>query len=134
MVEDSPSFHFTVSHACERALDWDLTICTTAQERVAAAKANDYHIILMDINLGSKSDFNGYEAAKKIQEFKPEAIIVSFSSESLEEKMVKGAHMSGHIDKNGAWSYLLDTLSPYIKEARLDERLKFATISDEFIE
>lgn len=126
LVEDSPSFHLPVRHACEKVLGWDLTICATGQDGVAAAKANNYHIILMDVNLGPESDFNGYEAARQIKEIKPEAIIVSFSSESLKEKEIKGAHMNGHIDKNGASNYLLIALSSYIKQARLDKSLCFS--------
>lgn len=124
-IEDSPSFHLSVRAACERTLGWDLTICATGQEGVATAKAHSFDIILMDIRLGSESEFDGYEAARQIKEVKPEAIIVSFSSESLKEKQIKGAHMNGHIDKNRASGYLLKALSPFIKQERVDMNLCF---------
>ena len=124
-IEDSPSFHLSVKAACERTLGWDLTICATGQEGVETAKAHSFDIILMDIRLGSESEFDGYEAARKIKELKPGAIIVSFSSDKLEEKQIKGAHMDGHIDKNGASGYLLKALSPFIEQARVDMSLCF---------
>lgn len=97
----------------EEIFHWVLTLAETGQEGFAFARKNEYDIILMDIILGVKSDYNGYETARKIKAIKPHLIIVSFSTSPMEARIQKGSEMDGHLEKDISVRYLQEALLPY---------------------
>lgn len=110
-VEDSPLFHAGMGEVA-RVFKWNLTIASTGQEGVALAKQYQFNLVLMDGNLGVKSDFDGFECARRIKAFAPNLVILSFSAEL--NKGEKGDAMDGHLKKSTNWQYFKRALVPYL--------------------
>jgi len=120
-VEDQDFFQ-KMMNAIGKKFHWALTVASTGQEGLACASEKEYDIILMDIVLGEKSEYNGYETARKIKEINPHHKIVSFSSSPIEERVEKGLEMDGHLEKNLSPKYLQEALLPYLLPLQFKEK------------
>jgi len=115
-IEDNPIFHVQMKGLADFS-HWDLTTAKTGQEGVALAHDHEYDIVLMDIDLGAESHFNGYEAAQRIKAIKPNLIIVSFSSSSLAGRAQLGPEMDGHFEKTISQPHLEEILKTKLRGA-----------------
>ena len=109
IVDDGILHHTVVQKACEKL---QLSFAGAETEKAALAlyeAGRRFDIVLMDIHIGA--DTLGYDVARKILELDPTALIISFSSDSIEIRREKGGKiMVGHLEKNGAASYLCPEL------------------------
>lgn len=115
-IEDNPMLHRQMKGLAGFS-HWDLTTAKTGQEGVELAREHEYDIILMDIDLGAESHFDGYEAARMIKAIKPHLIIVSFSSGRLEGRAQLGPEMDGHYMKTISQPHLEEILKTKLRGA-----------------
>ncbi len=109
IVDDGILHHTVVEQACKK-LQLSFEGAETEEAALAFyAEGRRFDIVLMDIHIGS--DTLGYDVARKILELDPNALIISFSSDPVAIRMEKGGKiMVGHLEKNGAASYLCPEL------------------------
>lgn len=100
IVDDGILHHTVVQKACEKL---QLSFAGAETEKAALAlyeAGRRFDIVLMDIHIGA--DTLGYDVARKILELDPTALIISFSSDSIEIRREKGGKiMVGHLRKTG---------------------------------
>lgn len=113
-IEDNP-FHYELMKSFNEGGPLDFTIATTGQKGVSLATDYEYDIILMDVHLAKPSEYDGYEAARRIKQIKPHMTILSFSSEPMKQKEELGEGiMNGHLEKHafGIYWKIFPYLSP----------------------
>ena len=87
---------------------------TEEEALIQVREGRKFDITLMDIHVDSGPD--GYEIARKILKLFPEARIVSFSANPIEERQDLGEGiMVDHFEKNGTAKYLAPQIYKVLK-------------------
>ena len=116
-VEDTPMLQFLINEM-SKPFNWILTIAQTGQEGVSLAKDHEYDLVLMDIELGEDSEYDGYEAARRIKKMKPHMIVASFSSNPIKQKEKKCPEIDGHLEQVVSNEQLKEAVTQFLSKIK----------------